>query len=1081
MNRKICSITAFFVLICFMPSYVCLAGTYRSTLAPHLNAQKSYVQEFFGLSQDVESFLPLIKDIKGLRILMHRAVIEKDDYAAQILDSLAGHPVPYVRTLFVKALTNSNPTMVQGADFWQQKLLIDQNPEVLSEIQRTKAALVVKNNILEGVAHNFRNKLVSTGGFVSRIVKILYARILANELELKAEGYEKAVLLFKKDIFYKLKLELDSDKTTDLRREEILSELSAMIREQNIADISLDRLEDIIYKANKLFDGKKEVEMIKALYSISKSIEETVNELNFEFQGSDDELVYFVVDNFAPKIKQLMDVIKQLQDIFKEDVKIRAYFRVVESEASYLQELVNNLQKAITIEDLRLKKQDLKQIIKECEARFKEEYKDKNVLSNLSLIPSKIDAVVSSDFQELIYQAFKIIDLFITNDTAAVVYTKLRRSKDNAELTLEYRGKQFGSKQLDSLVENMLEPFTGVHTLEAYDAQSALLRIRNVVRACGGTIRVRKTEEGGLAFVISLPLHKEYAFVNKTVSRLFEVLSDSIKRIRIIKESSLWRSETFDNKDRIAIEVYESNLIKLHETVIEYLHAMISFDEMLDRINKNGVDILSAYEGLAYLSGDAIQVGEELQSNGMLEVGLLMNILIPSYHSMVMINIKEVVQKIIDEHVEKRIDYKKNKKPVVNLSFHSKSRRIGANIATYPNELRMLLEEFMDAVLQNGKQKLDINIYLENRWLKGEIIIPYDSEKDKFKFNLSLINAIQERTGGRVEISSDVEGRLIKFSFLLPVTSDLKTAPIEEDISEYLGESGKTVLIFSGLRGSKRNNTSHLIESMLGLKKINVGFWMRVITYYISKEKPEVFERINLLGKDISYWSEDENQANQEKIAGAEAEINKLIQSQCVPYITELLNRIDFLAEPITIDGKDTAVVVEDGNLSIRDKIKVVYTNPANRKFLYKFTNNMLVQQVVDANIWEQARKILASDLYNGVSIIATDPKEIPEDLKGIAHNFYLNAPADVRSKTLLQQHADELIEWDRFTGKDELQIEHIRRIAYDIDIADKSIDMNVSRIAQKVLDILKTRNSANLNIVNEVRDDISRLLNRSI
>ncbi len=1080
MDRKICLITAFFVLIFFLPCCVCLAGTYRSALAPYLKIERNNVQDFFGLSSEVESFLPLVRDIKGLRILMHRAVIEKDVYAAQILDSLASHPVPYVRTLFVKALVNSNPQMVFGSDFWQQRLLSDQNPVVLSEVKRTKAALTVKKNILDGVAHNFRNKLVSAGGFVRRIVKLLYARTLANELELQADDYKKAVALFQRDVFYKLKLEFDDDKTTDLRREEILSELNAMIGDQNIADISLESLESVIYKANESYEKRKETEKISVLHSISKSIEKTVNELNFEFQGSDDELVYFVVDKFAYQIGQLMDAIEQLQDMFKEDGKINTYLRIVKLETSYLQELVNNLQKAIGIEDLRLKKQDLKQIIKECEARFDEEYKDKNASSQLDLMPSEIDAVVSSDFPELLYQAFKVIDLFVTNDAEAVVYTKLRRTKDNAELTLEYRGRQFEGNELDLLVENILEPFTGVHTLEAYDAQSALLRIRNVVRACGGTIRVRKTEEGGLAFVITLPLHKEYAFVNKTVSRLFEVLSDSVRKIRAIKGSSLLRSEAIAEEDRIIIEAYERNLMRLYKTVMKYLRAMISFGEMLNVINKDSVNILSAYEGLASLSGSAVRVGEELQSNGLLEVSLLMNILIPSYHSMVMIDVKEFVQKIIDEHVEQRIDYQTNEKPVVNVSFHSSFGRIGANIATYPTELRMLLGELIDAVLQNGKRKMNIDMYLENRRLIGEIVIPYAPDRDKFNYNLSLINAIQERTGAHVEISSDVEGKSIKFLFSLPVTADLQRAPLDEDISEYLGESGKTVLILSGLLGSRRNNTSHLIESMLGLKKINVGFWMRVITYYISEEKPEVFNRINRLGKDISDWSENVDKENQEKINSAESEISDLIETECVPYIKELLDRIDFLAEPITIDGKDTAAVLEDSNLSIRDKIKVFYTNPANRKFLYKFTNNLRVQQVVDANLWRQVEKILSSDLYNGVIIIATDPKEIPENLKSIAHNFYLNAPPAVRAK-ILQQHADALVEWDRFTGKDKLEMEAIRDMAYELDVAGKEIDMNVLVIAQKILDILKTRNSDHLSEAEQMSTDVFHLVGSAI
>lgn len=1064
-----------------MNSFVCLADNSCNMLSPQLNVPKSNIQNFFGRSTDVQSFLPIIKDINGLRTLMHRAVIEKDTYAKEILTSLAEHPVPYIRVLFVKALIHSNPKMVQGSEFWQQKILKESHPIVLNEINKTKTEFIAKVNILEGVAHNFRNKLTSIGGFLTRMAKISYAESLTEALDIAPDNILSAVALFQKDVFYKLKLELDKDETTNMRRSEILSDLNSMMLEENIKKTSLEGLEETMHMANELYSKRKEVEKINRLSLITASIEAAIYELIYEFQGSSDELVYFVVDKFALQISQLMAEIKQLQDIFKTDEKMLLYLGIMENEGSYLLELIDNLQKAIAIEDLRLQKQDLKQIVKNAEAEFREEYKDRNILSKISLVPSKIEAVISEDFNELISAVFRVADVFISKDKGASVYTTLRRGKDNAELTLEFRGGEFTDKNLDILALNMITPFTGVHTLEVYDAQSALLRMRNVVRACGGRIEVKKTPAGGIAFVLSLPLHKEYAFVNRAIFRLSDVIRDSIEKIQKIKNSAAWASGDITENDRKIVDNYENNLLNLRSTSISYLLAMISLDEMLIRLNKGGVDILTAYEELGSLTDRASYIREELQTNGMIEVSLLMNILIPSYYSMIVIDVKDEVKKMINEQVDQRINVSTNKKPTVNVAFHSRFGRMGKNIATYPNELRMLMREFIDTILQSGRQKVDIDMYLENRQIKAEIVIPFDPKRDKFKYNLSLIDAIQDRTGAVVSISNDIEGKWIRFSFSMPVTTDLKTAPIKEDVSKYLSESKKAVLVLSGLRGAKRNNSSHLLESMLGLKKINVGFWMRVITYYISKEKTVVFDQINKLGRDISKWVDNGEEESKAKIIRAENEITELIESECIPYINELFKRIDFLAEPITIDGVDTATVGKEGNLSIRDKIKVVYTNPVNRKFLYKFTNNEQVQNAVDINVWAQVRKILALDSYNGVSIIATDPKQIPQDLLGIAHNFYLNAAADVRSKTLMQYHADELMEWDRFTGKDALEMGAIRNMAYEVDIAQKGIDMNVSAIVSTIMEILEERNGFALSVNEPINNDVLQVINTSI
>ena len=102
MNRKIGSLTGLLVLISFISSSICLAGMQESMLAPYISIEKVDIQDFFGQSKDADPFLPILRDIKGLKSLIHRAVVEDDQYALEILNSLAGHTDPIVRTMFVR-------------------------------------------------------------------------------------------------------------------------------------------------------------------------------------------------------------------------------------------------------------------------------------------------------------------------------------------------------------------------------------------------------------------------------------------------------------------------------------------------------------------------------------------------------------------------------------------------------------------------------------------------------------------------------------------------------------------------------------------------------------------------------------------------------------------------------------------------------------------------------------------------------------------------------------------------------------------------------------------------------------------
>ena len=115
----------------------------------------------------------------------------------------------------------------------------------------TKAELNIKENILDGVVHNFRNKIVSIGGFLTRMEKTIYARTLADVFKLAGDDSKKAVLFFHQNSFYNHILELKADPTA-VRRKEILIDLSAMLRRENISDLDFEQLEYVLYKTDQL-------------------------------------------------------------------------------------------------------------------------------------------------------------------------------------------------------------------------------------------------------------------------------------------------------------------------------------------------------------------------------------------------------------------------------------------------------------------------------------------------------------------------------------------------------------------------------------------------------------------------------------------------------------------------------------------------------------------------------------------------------------------------------------------------------------------------------------------------------------
>lgn len=382
------------------------------TLAPKSIIKEKDIQEFFGKPSEVNPLMPILKDIKGLRNLLHRALVEKDEQAYKILDSLATHPVVLIRTMFVEALAQSNPRMIFDSSIWQEKPEKDSDPVVKSQVALTRDLLQQKLNINEGVAHNFRNKLVSAGGFLTRIEKNVYAVTLSKILGINEADFKKAVLLMQKDAFYKPKLELSNNDTLDARRLEVLTQMCADLRDAELKNISIKDLEVAIGKANEQFNRKDVTKNLRQFQLISRSIENEVTEMIYEFQGSRDELVYFIVERFSPKSKEMMRILKELKESFKNDDKITMYLNAVTNEAMFIYDLVNNLGKAVIIEDLKLAKKDIKTLLKSSHDKFIEKNEGRNIAIHLNLVPNAIEAVVSQDFEELITEALKVAYIF---------------------------------------------------------------------------------------------------------------------------------------------------------------------------------------------------------------------------------------------------------------------------------------------------------------------------------------------------------------------------------------------------------------------------------------------------------------------------------------------------------------------------------------------------------------------------------------------------------------------------------------------------------------------------------------------
>ena len=1071
MNKLI----SYILLITFTSSPVCLADVSRENLAPNISLQQNNLHVLFTRTGEDSSALFLVKDAKGIKALVHRAYAEEDDHAHEILKSLAKHNLASIRVMFACDLSNSNPKTILGSDIWKDYLEKDPDPAVKAQVKKTEAILNGKEVVLDGVSHHFRNKMVSSGGYLVRMERILYAPVLAGALKLKEKDYKKALKVIEKDGFYKEKLKISSKGLLDKEKAESLELMRQQLSEAEV-DVSADELEIGIYRADKTAGKRADLNRVIATKKMGEEIESEVEDLVYNFQGSDDDLAFFIVEKFGPITERMMQSIAELKEVFTDDKKMLRYLEIVELETSHIYNLVRNLKKAVRIAKINLARLEIGKTIESAEREFKKEYADKPVKIRVKKMPLLVEAVASRDFPELLSGVFRMIDVFMDRDKTAVLDVQMQKRANDVRIRLRFRGKKMEARQETQMLAHVLKPFTDLYTLESYDANIAFFRMRNVLRAFGGKMIPRTTREGDMEIVISLPLLENYAFVNKTILRLSEVLGDSLKKTAQIKGSSVWNSHLLKDRDRQIIDTYEQNLQGLFSIVKKYLNAEIGFEELLTYINSRGGSLLSAYETIGILSGYALYAAEDLQANGMLEISLLMDLLIPSYLSMSRIDVRNIISETLSE-ISIGVS---NKMPEINVEIDPSVISAGLSLSTYPNEFRMLLNEFLKSAVLSGAIDVKIKSMLENRALVTEINADFDVPTTNLEYDASLINAVGERTGGDINITRDQENKSVIFSFSLPVTADLDTAPLEEDVSEYLGPDRNAVIVLSGLRGSKRNSTAHFLESRLGMKRFNLGFWMRVITYYVSKENPGLFNEISDLGTKISRLKEIGGD-NQAVIDDAEKRIKTLIVEECVPYIQTLLGRIDFQADPITIDGKDTAAIAKDGDLSIRDKVKMLYTSPGNKKFLYKFTGNPEIQELVDEYIWKEVDKVLASKRYNGVVIISTDPKLIPESLSGKAHNFYLNASAEVRSRSLLQQHTDDLSIWDKFTGRDYIPVEEIQKLAEVINVSENGLDMKVGSIAGFVLDWLKQNMSYPHAKKQRIRDNLQPLFDQAI
>jgi signal transduction histidine kinase len=283
----------------------------------------------------------------------------------------------------------------------------------------------------------------------------------------------------------------------------------------------------------------------------------------------------------------------------------------------------------------------------------------------------------------------------------------------------------------------------------------------------------------------------------------------------------------------------------------------------------------------------------------------------------------------------------------------------------------------------------------------------------------SLKDAIRS-VGGEIEILTK-PGEGTTFSFSLPINDMQATIPREK----ITGES--YIIAITGLAGNHRKVVARWLAGELGLRYVNIGFLLRVLSFYLIQEKPHL---IYSLKKKAANYTESTK-----------------IRQEIVLYILDFLadNRIDYTSEPVIIDGMDSAFTDDEG-FSLRRKInEAIDGSKEYTELFHNLTNLCEVRQAINYFIGRLLYKIKRLRQHNGIVAIGAEPLQIADInivlVSSVRHRGERKR-TDPRTITLL----------DTATGG-------VRRIVHQIYLADYIIDtseLSAKDVMEKILSHLK-------------------------
>jgi signal transduction histidine kinase/cytidylate kinase len=225
-------------------------------------------------------------------------------------------------------------------------------------------------------------------------------------------------------------------------------------------------------------------------------------------------------------------------------------------------------------------------------------------------------------------------------------------------------------------------------------------------------------------------------------------------------------------------------------------------------------------------------------------------------------------------------------------------------------------------------------------------------------FGLSGVKKDTLSVGGWIKAESEALSGT-RFSFAVPLNASLDILP---NVAYKL--KNKLLIVISGLAGSGRRILARSLAAGLGLRYINMGFLLRVIFYYLLKENPQ---EILHNEERLAFWLEDFFKRS----------------------------RIDFMREPLTIDGISTLEKTEKG-ISLRTEIKVDIDQDLEKRLaFYRFAELNIIKEIISKNFRKIIHELEGEQNYSGFVIRSTEPWQ------NVDSNIMLEAKRETRALRL--------------------------------------------------------------------------------